>query len=110
MKQYVIDEIRPADFKKIKAYLDKNFGSSSMGGIYWIPVHKDILTDVQTEHTECQPFYFAVDLEENLMACELLVRTKTKIRCNCIGYATEKQRNWFISLIDDMFEKLGIIT
>ncbi|MBW1759257.1 MAG: hypothetical protein JRI88_02865 [Deltaproteobacteria bacterium] len=110
MKQYVIDEIRPEDFKKIKAYLNENFGPSTMRGIYWIPVHEDILTDVQTEHSDCRPFYFAVDLEENLMACELLVRAKTRVKCNCISYATEKQRNWFIGLIDDMFEKLGVIT
>ena len=32
MKQYVIDELRPADHKKIKAYLDENFGPSEEKG------------------------------------------------------------------------------
>jgi hypothetical protein len=89
MKQYVIDELRPADYEKILAYLDKNLDASGIDGIYWIPLGRDILSNVQAEHTECQPFYFAVNLEQTVMACELLVRSKNTIRCNCIGYATE---------------------
>ncbi|MFC1857063.1 hypothetical protein ACFL9U_03435 [Thermodesulfobacteriota bacterium] len=110
MKQYVIDELRPGDYDKLKAYLEKNFEAANIDGIYWIPLDEEILNEVQSEHTDCQPFHFAVDLESDLMACELLVRSKNKIRCNCIGYATEKQRDWMIRLSDGIFEKLGIKT
>ncbi|MCP4111773.1 MAG: hypothetical protein GY749_40655 [Desulfobacteraceae bacterium] len=110
MKQYVIDELRIQDYEKIRDYLDNNFTPSDVGGIYWIPIDQDILTNEQAEHTECQPFYFAVDLEQNLMACELLVRSKSRMKCSCIGYATENQRNWFVRFIDAMFERLEIIT
>jgi len=110
MKQYVIDELRPVDYEKIRAYLDKNFDAAGIDGIYWLPLDRDILSNVQTEHTECQPFYFAVNLGPMIMACELLVRSKNIIRCNCVGYATEKQRNWFIQTIDAIFEKLEIKT
>ncbi|RZB30355.1 MAG: hypothetical protein SRB1_02635 [Desulfobacteraceae bacterium Eth-SRB1] len=110
MKQYVIDELRPADYKKIKAYLDENFDSSSMDGLYWILLDQEMLTDIQVEHTECQPFYFAIDIEPKLVSCELLVRSKNIIRCSCIGYATELQRNWIIQVIDSIFEKLEIKT
>ncbi|MBL7181207.1 MAG: hypothetical protein ABIK98_15100 [Pseudomonadota bacterium] len=110
MKQYVIDQLRPEDYEAVKAYLDENFSSSPVEGIYWIPLDQDILTDVQAEHTQCQPFYFAVDLEQNFMASELLVRTKNRMRCSCMGYATEKQRNWIIQVADAIFDKLGIKT
>ena len=110
MKQYVIDQLRPADYEAVKAYLEENFSSSNVEGIYWIPLDQDILTGVQAEHTSCQPFYFAVDLEQNFMAIEFLVRTKNKIRCSCMGYATEKQRNWIIQLADSIFDKLKIRT
>lgn len=108
MKQYVIDELRPADIKKIKSYLNDNFPSAGMSGIYWIPLDQAILTDIQAGHEKCQPFFFVIDLEQNMMICELLVRIKSRISCDCIGYATEHQRNWFISYIDIIFEKLGI--
>jgi hypothetical protein len=110
MKQYVIDQLRPTDFEAVKAYLDENFESSDVGGIYWIPLEEDILTDVQAEHTECRPFYFAVDLEQNYMSSEFLVRTKNTMRCTCMGYATEKQRNWIIRFADALFDKLEITT
>jgi hypothetical protein len=110
MKQYVIDELRPADYELVKAYIEKNFGSSKVDGIYWIQLDQDILTKIQAEHTDCQPFYFAVDLEPNLMSFELLIRTRKRIRCDCMGYATEKQRNWLIRLADSIFDGLGIKT
>lgn len=110
MRQYLIDEIRREDYKKIKAYLDENFGSAGVDGIYWIPLGQENLTAVQVKHKECQPFYFAIELEPSLMACELLVRSGNRMRCKCIGYATEKQRNWFIRFVDSIFERLELKT
>ena len=108
MKQYVIDELRPKDYEFVKAYLEENFSSSNVDGIYWIQLDQNILTKIQAEHTDCQPFYFAVDLEPNLITFELLIRTKKRIRCDCMGYATEKQRNWLIRLADSIFDTLEI--
>ena len=110
MKQYVIDELRPADYRKIKSYLDVTFDSSPLDGIYWVPLDADHYNRIQAEHTACQPFYFAIDLEANMMACELLIRTKDRLRCDCISYATDRQRNWLIGYIDHMFKKLDIKT
>ena len=110
MKQYVIDELRPEDYKALKKYLDEQFGPAAMHGIYWIPVESDLLTNTQNEHKECQPHYFALDLDQHRLACELLVRTKNRMRCNCIDYATENQRNWVIGLIDSIFQYLEMKT
>jgi hypothetical protein len=108
MKQYVIDELRPKDHEEIKIYMEENYSASDVGGIYWIPLEQDILTKIQKEHTDCQPLYFAVDLEANHIAFEMLIRTQKRMRCSCMGYATEKQRNWLIGLADSIFDQLGI--
>jgi hypothetical protein len=110
MKQYVIDELRPDDYEKLKAYFDKNFNSSDIDGIYWLPLDQENLTDIQAGHNECEPFYFVIELNPNILACELLVRTKSRVRCDCISYATEKQLSWLIRFVDGMFDKLEIIT
>ncbi len=110
MKQYVIDELRIEEYEKIKAGLDEKFGDSGVGGLYWVPIDEAVLTEVQDAHAECKPFYFALELEEGRLACELLVRTKNRIRCDCIAYAEEYQRNWLIRLVDGIFERLGIHT
>jgi hypothetical protein len=110
MKQYVIDELRAADYPALKGYFSEHFKSATLDGIYWIPIEAELLTAVQQEHRECQPHYLAVDLNQDRMACELLVRTQARIRCNCIGYATQQQLNWLVGLIDDIFNRLKIIT
>ena len=110
MKQYVIDELRSADYQALKNYLDAHYGPAALPGIYWIPLPAEELTAVQQAHRECQPHLIAVDLDHNRMVCELLVRTQNRVRCDCIGYATETQFSWLISLIDDIFNRLKIIT
>jgi hypothetical protein len=110
MKQYVIDEIRPLDHQKVKQYLDATYGPAEMGGIYWVPIAAEVLTDIQLAHNDCQPFYFAIDLAEERFALELLVRTKKRIRCACIGYASRDQRIWIIEVVDAIFERLDITT
>ena len=110
MKQYVIDELRPDDHKKLKLYLDENLNSSNIDGIYWLPLEPGYLTDVQAGHTDCQPFYFAIELKPDIIACELLIRTKNRVRCDCISYATPKQLCWLVGFADGIFKKLEIIT
>jgi hypothetical protein len=108
MKQYVIDQFSPEDYNKIKDYFDENFSNSGIEGIYWIPINDDLLTDVQKEHKDCSPFFFAIEIVLNKMSCELLVRTKKRLRCDCIQHATELQRNWLIEFADSVFDRLKI--
>ena len=108
MKQYVIDELRPEDYEKAQAYLDENFKDSAMDGIYWIPLDEEILDEVQKEHADCMPFCFAVEMVPHRISFELLVRTRKRMRCECMKYANETQRNWLVSVADSIFEKLEI--
>ncbi len=110
MKQYVIDEIRYQDYEKIKKYLDDSLGDSGVDGLYWLPVEEAILSDVQMAHTACAPFCMAMELEEDRLTGELLVRTRNRVRCDCVHYADERQRDWLIRQVDAIFEKLDIIT
>ena len=110
MKQYVIDELRYEDYERIRAYFDESFGEPALGCIYWLPLDPEIVTEVQAAHASCRPFYFALDLSPDRLSCELLVRTRNCIRCDCIAYANERQRNWLITTLDALLEKLEIIT
>ena len=110
MKQYVIDELRPEDHLKVRQYLDEHYGPVEMGGIYWIPLAAKLLTEIQQQHADCQPFYVAVELQEDQLALELLVRTKHRVRCACIGYAAAHQRIWMMDLVDAIFQHLDITT
>jgi hypothetical protein len=108
MKQYVVDELRPEDHAKLKAYLDQRFVVQGFEGLYWIPIGEELLDGVQKAHDDCRPFYFALELSPTRLACELLVRTRQQIRCQCIQYATAFQRNWLIEWVDAALAELNI--
>ncbi len=109
MKQYVIDELRPGDYEKIKTYLNDHFGPPDMGDLYWIPLETSLYDQDQQAHIDCHPLYLAIHLEPTALAAELLVRTKNRIRCDCIRYVSDEQRHWFISFVDSIFLRLGIL-
>ena len=108
MKQYVIDQLRLEDYHPLKQYMDERFDGSGVGGLYWVPLNADLYGYVQQAHGDCHPFYFAVELTEERMSCELLVRTTQRMRCDCVAYASTEQRNWIIDTMDAVLEKLGI--
>ncbi len=109
MKLYIIDEIRIHDHQKIKDYLDAHLGPAEMGNIYWLPVDPSLFTELQAAHTDCHPLYFALELNTDSIAAEFLVRTRNRLRCDCIGNATRSQRDWLMDFMDSIFEKLEIL-
>lgn len=108
MKQYLIDGLSLSDHDKIKDYLDKYLKSSPLGGIYWLELDRELLTPIQKDHKGCQPHVFALMLEETYLSCEFLIRIKKNIKCDCMDYATRKQRSWLMDQADAILEKLDI--
>lgn len=108
MKQYVLDGFSPSDHARLKHYLDQYLESSFIDGIYWLELEQEILTPLQADHKTCSPHVFALMLEPASLSCEFLVRIKTNIKCDCMGYASEVQRNWLMDQADAILEKLSI--
>lgn len=106
MRQYVVDQLSEDDFKKLREYLEKKYGGPHFGSIFWLPLDQLTLNQVQLAHKECQPFFTVIELLKDRLVGELLVRTKNKMRCECMGYATDKQRNAIIDLIDGILNEL----
>jgi hypothetical protein len=109
MKQYVIDQLRESDYEKIREFLEQNAEKTVLDEIFWVTLPEGLYTVLQGEHKKCYPFYFAVNLSRNHVAFELLIRSRETIRCNCIAYATSKQRDHIIGFADDMLRKLEIM-
>ncbi|WP_300671175.1 hypothetical protein [Desulfoluna sp.] len=110
MKQYVIDELRLEDQEKIKAWLDAHLEPSPLGDLYWLPLDSEILSEEQKAHAACGPHVFALDLSPGRLSCELLVRTRKRVTCQCIGYATDRQFLWLVRRMDSLFEAAGVLS
>ena len=108
MRQYVVDELRADEVEKIKEYLDKYCDLSDMVGLYWLKIPGDILSPTQYEHKSCQPHCAAIELGDKWVKFEMLVRSRQKIRCECVCYATTQQRTFLLSFVDNLLDKTGI--
>ncbi len=110
MKQYRIDELRPEDCEKLRNHMDEHYGPPQVEGLYWVPLEEHLLDEVQKAHEDCQPFCFAVELKPQEISFELLIRTRNRVRCDCIHYANAEQRENIIWFAEYMFETLKILS
>jgi len=108
MKQYVIDQLREKDYFDIRKYLDEKAERALLEEIYWVDLPPQLYSATQEAHKDCHPYYFAVNLKRNQVSFEWLIRSRRKLRCSCIGYATPEQRDYIIDFADRMLEELDI--
>ncbi|MFW5901698.1 MAG: hypothetical protein ACOCTS_01530 [Thermodesulfobacteriota bacterium] len=108
MKQYVIDELQAGEHERLKAYLKAVCGPPELEEIYWLLLDESLYTPTQAAHTDCQPFYAAIHLSGQAVAVEFLIRTKNRMRCDCMGYATPEQTAWLMKRLDEMLAELEI--
>ncbi len=108
MKQYVIDQLREHDYSSILEFLNERAQKSAFGDIFSFDLPQRLLSDVQAEHADCGPHYFAVSIDRTRLELEFLIRSRQRLRCNCVAYANREQRDYIIDLADSMLEELKI--
>jgi hypothetical protein len=110
MRKLVFDEINRPDMDRIREYLAKNAVSSDIEGLYWVELHNDLLDQRQSVHHACQPYRFAIELTQDAVCMEMLIRSKTTLRCDCIRYANALQRDFILRFADTLIEECEIRT
>jgi hypothetical protein len=110
MRQYLLDEIRKPDIDRIRHYLDEHAIRAGLEGIWWVELQQDQLNETQYTHPDCQPFCFAIELGDDFVKFELLIRSRKTMRCPCIGYATNQQRDSIMGFADQMLAELNVKT
>jgi hypothetical protein len=108
MKQYVIDQLRESDYDQIRGFLEEHAEKAVFDDIYWVEIPEHLYSRMQKEHTQCQPYCFAVHLTQKQVGFEWLIRSRHTLRCNCIAYASPEQRNHIIDFADGLLERFNI--
>lgn len=109
MRYILIDEMDSKETDAVKNHLRSLGMESNIAGLFWLPVPQEYLEPVQAEHAaECGPHVMALDVRENDMQLELLVRAQGKIRCECVRSASEKLSAYMLAYIENMAESLKI--
>ena len=110
MRQYLLDEIRRSDYQRLRDYLSEHAQASGLQDIWWVDLPTDLLSPEQFDHQDCQPFRFAIELGDDYLRIEFLIRSRNTMRCSCIDYATRQQRDFILAFADRMVEKLELET
>ncbi|OGP71605.1 MAG: hypothetical protein A2Z73_04695 [Deltaproteobacteria bacterium RBG_13_60_28] len=110
MRQYQLDEISRKDIPRVLDYLQEHAQASSLEGVWWVDLPEDLLSPEQFAHADCRPFRFAVELGDNFVRFEFLIRSRETMRCACIGYATRGQRDFILAFADRLVEDLALRT
>ncbi len=105
MRQFLIDQLTVEERANIDNYLRRSLKPGPIEGLYWLPVPDDLLGDAQVGHAACGPFYFAVELNEDDLKFELLVRSQTNLHCSCIAHATSAQRDFVLDFADNLLKE-----
>jgi hypothetical protein len=110
MRQYLLDEITRKDIPRVREYLNQHARAAGLEDIWWVDLQEDLLSPEQFSHRDCQPFRFAVELGQNFVRFEFLIRSLQTMRCSCIGYATRQQRDFILAFADRLVEDLALRT
>ena len=110
MRQYQLDEISRPDIPRIRDYLQEHALASSLEGIWWVDLPEDLLSPEQFAHPDCRPFRFAVELGDDFVRFEFLIRSAKTLRCSCIDYATRQQRDFIMAFADRLVDDLKLQT
>ena len=110
MRQYLLDEISRGDIPRIRDYLDEHAIPSGLEDIWWVDLPEDVLSPEQFSHRDCRPFRFAVEVGDDFVRFEFLIRSRETMRCACIGYASRVQRDFILAFADRLVEDLALRT
>jgi hypothetical protein len=105
MRQFVIDDLSPMERDNIDSYLKRSLKHGPMVGLYWIVLTPDLLSPAQHGHDRCSPFYLAVEVGNQSVGFEFLVRSHANLHCSCIAHATPVQRQFVLDFIDRMLDE-----
>ncbi len=110
MRQYLLNEINRSDYARLKDYLTEHAQASGLQDVWWVDLPSDLLSPEQFEHQDCQPHRFAIELGDDYLRIEFLIRSRNTMRCSCIGYATRQQRDFILAFADRLVEDLALKT
>ncbi|MFP4213919.1 MAG: hypothetical protein ACLFRL_07385 [Desulfohalobiaceae bacterium] len=109
MRSYFIEDIEPDKLQQLASSLQEKGYQGPIDDIYWLQLPEEVLTPLQLEHLQdCGPYIISLELGKDWLKLELLLRARNTFRCNCVGYADTKQRDYCIQLLEDFLARHDI--
>ena len=109
MRSYYIDGFVPGELERLVERLDSMELSAGVEDLYWLPVPQNLLTPIQKKHEQgCGPHVLALEILDEALRLELLVRARNKLRCDCVAYAEQNLVNHMTNYLHGLLDELKI--
>lgn len=108
MRQFLVDEIPRRLMEEIDAYLKERVVPSGLDKVYWLELPPDLLSPLQRDHPHCGPHYLAIELGKDFVKFEFLVRSRQRLRCDCVHYATPVQETFLLNFAQTLIQALDL--
>ena len=108
MRHFIIDQLSREERQAVVGHLQKNAQASPINDLFWLPLPDELQTASQNTHPRCGPFYLAIEVTEESVAFELLVRSQSTLHCSCVAYVSHSQRDFLLHFIDTMIDALHL--
>ncbi len=106
MHSYLIDELTEDQTQNITKRLDAMGLGSGIEGVYWLPIPQNLHNTIQNEHVEkCGPYIMALEVADDCLCLELLVRAKNALHCNCVSYAQSELEQYMMRYVDSLLSQ-----
>lgn len=111
MRWYCVDELTGGTVTALAGRMAEKGWSGSLAGLYWLPLPEDLLSPLQREHLgQCGPYALAIELDEQSLRLELLVRARGQLRCDCIAQASPEVLDHAVRILDQLLELASLDT
>jgi len=108
MRQFLVDEIPHRQMEAIEDYLKKKTIASGLEKIFWLEIPEDLLSPIQYEHKGCGPHYLAIELGQDFLKFEFLVRSRKRLRCDCVQYVSPAQETFLLNFAHTLILALDL--
>jgi hypothetical protein len=102
MRQLVVDQLSREEWQNLESHLKRTVRPGPMVGLFWLDVPPDLWGAAQQGHERCAPFFFSIELSEDKIIFELLVRSGNTLHCSCISYADPAQWDFLFRFIENI--------
>lgn len=108
MRQFLVDEIPHRQMEEIEGYLKEKTVAAGLEKIFWLEIPGNLLSPIQYEHKGCGPHYLAIELGQDFLKFEFLVRSRKRLRCDCVKYVSPAQETFLLNFAQTLIQTLGL--
>jgi hypothetical protein len=107
MRYYYINELSEGQLEALAQRLrDMDLGGP-VSDVFFLPLPVKLLDKEQAQHAaDCGPYVMALEIDEDCLRLELLVRARGRLRCSCVKMASPEQRAYMMTYLDGLFDQL----